>query len=130
MTRNMSGATVTIPLLEFQELQSKIGSANAETAKLATELNLLRASGLSETESKLIALIRQAIPGFQYAVANLGAEISAWPLDALDAWAGLVEAVVGANDSQTAELAIDLRAFARECATSARLRQAQRAGMI
>lgn len=126
----MSGATVTIPLLEFQGLQSQIGAANAETAKLAAELNAVRAAARSETEATLLGLIRQAIPGFQYAVANLGAEISAWPPDALDAWASLVEAVVGANDSQTHELAIDLRAFARECATAARLRDTKRAGMI
>lgn len=126
----MSGATVTIPLLEFQELQGKISTANAETAKLAAELDALRAAGRSEIETELLDLIRQAIPGFQYAVGNLGAEISAWPPGCLDAWAGLVEATIGANDSQTRELAIDLRAFARECATASRLRDAKRAGMI
>lgn len=109
------GAQISMALSDYDALREQVKEANERASKLARDLDAaLR--GLQPTETvDLRALIREAVPALAHGLANLGPEISTWPVDAVRAWAAIVDAVAGTNDGAMREMAIDIRAFANEC---------------
>lgn len=118
----MSGATISMSLSDYEALKDQLREANERAAKHASLADAALAGKLPADAVDLRDLIRQSIPAMAHAVANLGPEISSWPVDGLRAWAALLDAITGVNDSATQEQAIDLKAFANECEKAQRLR--------
>jgi hypothetical protein len=123
-------ATVTIPLLEFQALQNEVKLANDRVVEMAKLVDETKVAARSEDVTQIIALIHRAIPGMQHAISQLGAEISAWPPDAVHAWSDLIALTAGTTHGQIHEMALDIKSFARECEKSQNLRAARKAAMI
>jgi len=118
----MGSPVISLSLDDYDAMRASLAEERQRSAKLAADLDLARACQLPPETVDLKGLIRASVPAMAHAVANLGAEISAWPVDAVRAWAAMIDAIAGVNDGATREMAIDLRAFANECEKANRLR--------
>lgn len=116
----MSNATVSIPLDEFQQMQTARKEAEVEAARLRQQLTTAKTEA---SDQAMMSATRAAIEIVRFAVAYLPAEdTKGWPTGALHQLAKALPQLPDATADDN-ELATTLTSFSRECEEFERRRQ-------
>lgn len=119
----MSNATVTIPLIELDELRQRRVDAENELARVRVELAEARLNSSDDGVTRsLTKLSRHLLKVAAFAVSQMPPEASkGWPSDDLDFVVALLPTLPDYSTNDR-ELASDFSAFSSECQRWARYR--------
>jgi len=107
--------TLTLSLEDYNNLQQAKSAAEQETAAVRKELEIAKGVSGDERVAKVTAFARHCLTLARFAVANCPpTEIKGWPFEVLRKLADTID-VLPDYSLDDRDLAIDLRAFARDC---------------
>jgi len=119
-----ASATLTIPMKDYNAMQSDIATARQEASALREELIAAKLVDPSDRVKSLTAFARDCLTITRFAVGNLPPEmIRGWPYAALKRVADDIAQLPDCSFDDH-DLANELRAFAKECEAHA-IRRAQ-----
>jgi hypothetical protein len=107
------GATLTMPLDEYETLRRAVQEAEKENAALRAQLEKVNLSA-DDAVPKLATALNAALPIVQFAIANLDPDtVRGWPYETLRTLADTLQTVPGIS-AQTREAWIEFKKFASE----------------